>query len=239
MDKKLKQAIQQSFTPPPPKHKLEFINHSSYPKTHFKNVWFSQIRFIRKRVWFFYIFSAFFAYFYTSTADIPENIVAVISAILPLFSLCMITELYKSAAYNMEETELACKYNLQKITLMRLSILGTVGFITLILLVSIANKNNFGIFRNSVYISVPYLLSTYISLGIISRFRTKETLYICTAVCVTISTFILISSHLYPSIYATPYVSLWLGTFVILISFTIFSFTRFVKSQEELQWNLL
>ena len=238
MDKKLKQAIKQSFTPPPAKHKSEFIHRMSYPKTRFQDVLFAQIRFIRKRVWFFYILSTCFAYLYTSLTTMPENIVAVISAILPLFSLCMITELHKSIAFNMEETELACKYNLQKITLMKLSILGTFSFVMLMLLVAIASKNNFGVFRNSIYISVPYLLSTYISLGIISKIRSKETIYICALACSGISAFILISNNLYDFIYTTSFLTLWLGIFVILITLTIFSLTRFVKSQEELQWNL-
>ncbi len=238
MDNKLKQAIRQGLTPPPPLHKSEFIHRMTYPKTRFQDVLFSQIRFVRKRVWFFYILSTCFAYLYTSLTTIPENIVGVISAILPLFSLCIVTELHKSIAFNMEETELACKYNLQKITLMKLSILGTFSFVMLMLLVAIASKNNFGIFRNSIYISVPYLLSTYISLGTISKIRSKETIYICTLACSGVSALILISNNLYAFIYSTSFLTLWLGLFVILITLTIFSLTRFVKSQEELQWNL-
>ncbi|MTI47289.1 MAG: hypothetical protein FH761_05580 [Firmicutes bacterium] len=239
MDRKLKQELKQSLTPPPTRHKAEFINSISYPKARFREVLFSQIGFIRKRVWLFYVLATCFAYFYTTVVKVPANIVAVVSAILPLFSLCIITEIYRSTAYNMAETELACKYNLQKITLMRLGILGTASFVMLILLVIIAGKNDLGVFRNSVYIGVPYLLSSYLSLEIISRFRSKETIYVCMAVCCAVSVFMMIANNLYQFIYSVQFITLWVGTFMVLMALTLFSFNQFIKSQEELQWSLL
>lgn len=239
MDRKLKQVLKQNFTPPPARHKSEFMNSISYPKARFHEVLFLQIGFIRKRVWLLYIFGVGLAYFYTTFVHVPENIVAVISAILPLFSLCIVTEIYRSTACNMAETELTCKYNLQRITLMRLSILGTVSLGVLIFLVVIASKSDFGVIRNSVYIGVPYLLSTYISLGIISRFRSKETMYVCTAVCSAVSIFIMIANNFYQFIYSVRFVTLWSSAFIVLIILTLFSFIQFIKSQEELQWSLL
>lgn len=237
MDRKLKEALKQSFTPPPVRRKSEFINSISYPKVRFTEVLVSQIGFIRKRVWLVYILGACLAYFCTMLANVPENIVAIVSAILPILSLCIISEIYRSTAFNVAEIELACKYNLQKITLMRLSILGTSSFIMLLFFVLIAGQSNFGVFRNLIYIGVPYLLSAYISLVVVLRFHSKETIYVCTAVCSMISVFILMASNLYQFIYSVDFIALWTGAFVMLIALTIFSFIRFVKSQEELQWN--
>lgn len=239
MDRKLKQALKQSFIPPTTRHRTEFINSISYPKAKFGEVLFSQIGFIRKRVWLFYFIGVCLAYFYTNAVSVPENIVAVVSAILPLFSLCIITEIHRSTAFNMAETELACKYNLQKITLMRLGILGTVCLTILVLFVVLVGKSNFGVFRNIVYIGVPYLLSSYISLGIISKFHFKETIYICTAVCGAVSVFMMIVNSLYQFIYSAQFVTFWAGAFVVLTILTLFSFIQFIKSQEELQWSLL
>lgn len=239
MDRKLKQALKKSFTPPPTRQKAGFINSISYPKAKFREVLFSQIGFIRKRVWLFSALGVCLAYFYTNAINIPENKVAVVSAILPLFSLCIITEIYRSAAFNMAETELACKYNLQKITLMRLGILGTISLIVLVLFVILVGKSDFGVFRNTVYVGVPYLLSTYFSLGVISKFRSKETIYICTAVCVAVSVFMIIVNSSYQFIYSVDFIALWTIAVAILMILSFFSLIRFVKSQEELQWGLL
>lgn len=239
MDKKLKSALKQSFTPPPTEHREEFINSISYPKATFREVLISQITFIRKRVWLSFMLSVCLAFFYTQFVKVPENIVAGVSAILPLFSLCTITEIYKSTAYNMKEMELACKYNLPKITLMRIGILGTVSFTILVLLVIIVGKSDFGALRNTIYIGVPYLLSSNISLLIISKFTSKETIYVCGAISGTVSIIMMIASNSYQFIYSTDFTFIWITLFTILVGLLCYSFIRFLKSQEELQWNLL
>lgn len=239
MDKKLKSILKQSFTPPPTRHREQFINSISYPKETFCEGLLSQIRFIRKRVWFLFMLCIGLAFSYTQLVEVPENIVAGVSAILPLFSLCTITEIYKSTAYNMEETELACKYNLPKITLMRIGILGTASFIMLVLFALITGKSNFGVFRNILYISVPYLLSSYLSLIIISKIRIKETMYICAAISGTVSALMMITSNSYQFIYNADFTFIWVILFAMLVGLLFYSLIRFVKLQEELQWNLL
>lgn len=239
MDKKLKTALKQSFTPPPTQRKTQFTNSISCPKARFREVVISQILFIRKRVWLLFMISTCFAFFYTEFANIPENIVAVVSAILPFISLCTAMEIYKSAACNMEEMELACKYNLTKIMLMRLGVLGTVSFIMLALFVLIVGKSDFGMFRNIVYITVPYLLSSYLSLSIISKLRSKETIYVCAGTSGVISVLILLAGSSYKFIYHLDFMATWVALFTILVGLLSYSLIRFTKSQEELQWNLL
>lgn len=239
MNKKLKQGLMQSFTPPPPQYKEQFASSISYPKASFCEVAISQIGFIRKRVWLSFVLSVCFAFCYTQFVNMPENIIAGVSAILPLFSLCTIAEVYKSTAYNMEETELACKYNLPKITLMRLGILGTVNFIVLVLFVIIVEKNDFGMLRNTIYISVPYLLSSYLSLFIITKFHLKETIYICAAISGAISVLMMLVGSSYKFIYNTEFTAIWLTMFTLLIGLLSYNLIKFTKSQEELQWNLL
>lgn len=239
MDKKLKTALKQSFTPPLAQSKEQFINSISYPKASFSEVVISQISFIRKRIWFSFMLSVCFAFFYTQFINVPEHIVAGVSAILPFFSLCTVTEIYKSAACNMEEMELACKYNLTKIMLMRIGILGTVSFIMLVLLTLIVGKNEFGMFRNIIYIGVPYLLSNYLSLLIISRFRSKETIYVCGGISGAVSMLIILASVNYQFIYTIDFSPIWITLFIVLVCLLSYSLIRFIKLQEEMQWNLL
>ncbi len=237
--KRLKLALKKNFTPPPTRQMEHFINNISYPKAKFSELLISQIGFIRKRVWFLFALSVCFAFSYAQLGSVPENIVSSISAILPLVSLGTIIEIYKSCAFCMEETELACKHNLSKITLMRLCILGTISFATLLLLVAFAGKSDFGTLRNTVYIAVPYLLSSYVSLLIITKFRTKDTIYVCAAASIAVGIFILIARNSYVYIYNIDFAHFWIVAFLALTGLFIFSLIRFVKSQEELQWNLL
>ncbi len=239
MNKKLKLALKQGFPSPPTQYKEEFVNSISYPKAKFSEVLISQIGFIRKRVWILFVLSVCFAFLYAEVSNVSENIVAVVSAILPLFSLCTITEIHKSKAYNMVETELACKYNLPEIVLMRLSILGGVSFALLILLVAIVGKSDFGTLRNTIYLAVPYLISSYISLLVILKVHSKETIYICATTSGMISIFIAIASINYKFIYNANFTLIWTITFVVLVGLLFFSLIRFIKSQEEIQWNLL
>ncbi len=237
MNKKLKAALKSGFTPPPSRKRDIFINSISYPKATFSEVILSQVGFIRKRVWLLFAGCLCYAFLYGNYAYMPNNVIAGISAILPLLSLCVVTEIYKSMAFNMEEMELACKYNLQKITLMRIGILGTISFAVLLAIVALAGKSDYGTLRNAVYIMVPFLLSSYLSLLIISKIPYKEAIYVCAVVSGLISFLLLISSTNFNFIYNLNFVSLWGISFGVLLGLLTLGIVRFSKKQEELQWN--
>lgn len=239
MDKKLRQTLKQTFTAPPMRQRERFINSIAYPKAKFSDVLISQIGFIRKRVWVLFAVGVVLAFSYTSFIDVPENIITVISAILPLFSVCTITEIYKSIACNMEEMELTCKYNLPKIILMRLGILGTVNFVMLIFCIMCADRSNFGALRNTIYLSVPYLLSNCISFLIISKIHSREIIYICSVVCGSISIFMMIVNSNYQFIYKVDFTLIWIITCILLAGLLVYTLANFIKSQEELRWSLL
>lgn len=238
MDKKLKQALKQNFIPPSPQKKDDFLSYLTYPKATFSEVLFSQIGFIRKRVWFAFTLLLVLAFTSTNYLPLDENIVSIISAMLPIFSLVAITEIYKSTAYNMTEMEIACKYDLSKITLMRLSILGTVGIILLFVYVLTVSNNDLGLIRNIVYLAVPYLLSTNISLVVISKLKSKDTGYVCNAVCLGVSAGVMVLQNACNFIYSLDYVAIWTISFILLIALLGVNLVIFRKSQEELQWNL-
>ena len=238
MDKKLKSALKQSFTPPNPTKMNDFVNSISYPKASFSEVFIAQVGFIRKRVWISFSICLIFAYFYTKQVEIPTNMITGLSALLPLFSLITVTEIFKSTAFNMDEMELACKYSLSKIALMRLGILGIASFFVIILCVTLAEKSNFGVFRNLIYLTVPYLISTNISLAIIAKIKNKETIYICGTVSGAVSVCMLIANSNYIFIYHYNFTAIWCILFLVLIGMMTMNLIRFKNSQEELQWNL-
>ncbi len=237
MDKKLKSALKQNFIPPTPQKKDAFLNSIAYPKAKFSEVLFSQISFIRKRVWFLFFALVLFAFFTVNFSKTPANIIATISAILPIFVLLSVSEIYKSCRFKMSEIELSCKYNLQKITLMRLGILGIVSFFMLIIFTAFAGKNGYGFMRNAVYLAVPFLLSSYLSLLIIAKFKAKDTILVVAFVCGAVSFLTVLISDSYKFIYEINLANLWAVVAVALAVLLIFTLLKFIKSQEELQWN--
>lgn len=239
MDRKLKDALGRAFTPPPPQNKDSFIPTINYPKASFTQVLICQIGFIRNRVWIGFVLLLVSAFTITNYIQLPSNIISILSAMLPVFSLLAITEVYKSTAHNMAEMELGCKYNLLKITLMRLSILGFAGLIILLAYVSLAKGNDFGAFRNLIYLSVPYLISTNLSLFVISKFKSKETGYACSAVNLGVSASIIPLNSSYKFIYSVNYTFAWAFFCALLLILLGVNLLKFKTSQEELQWNLL
>ncbi len=237
MDKKLKLALKQSFTPPTPQNRDKFVDSISYPKATFSEVFLSQISFIRKRVWFIFALCVCTAFFYINIVEIKGNIISVVSAILPLFVLCTTCEIYKSCSYKMEEMELACKYNLAKITLIRLGILGAASFVMLVLFTCFANNNDFGFIRNVMYLTVPYLFSSNVSLLIVSKYHAKETTYVVAGVCGSVSFFMFLSNTSYTFIYNMAFTHLWAIAFGALAVSLVITLIRFTKLQEELQWS--
>lgn len=198
----------------------------------------TQISYIRKRIWILSALAVFATFFYTRFLEVPENILAVVSAIFPLFSLCTITELYKSRAHHMDELELVCKYNLSVISLIRLTILGIANFLLLLLFVIIAGKSNFGILRNTVYITAPYLLSCHLSLLIISKSSAREAIHACGAVSGAVSIFIMIINSSFQLIYHDDFTYIWIIVCAVLTALLFHSLMKYTKSQEELQWSL-
>ncbi len=240
MDRKLELLLKLSYTPPNLSDSKadNFIDSISHPKAMASELFFSQLGFIRKRVWFIFVLSLSFAFFYSNSSEMPADAITVISAMLPFISLCTITEIHRSFAYNMDETELVCKHNLPRLTLIRIGILGTAGFLLLLLLVIIVNKNDYSIFRNAVYLGVPYLLSSYISLLLTTRYQYKETTYVCAVVCGIISIFLIVENQNYRLIYSSDFTLVWVVAFIALSGLLSLRLAKFTKSQKELKWSL-
>lgn len=239
MDRKLKEALAGTFTPPPPQNKERFIQTIHDPKAGFIQLLLSQIGFIRKRVWIGFALLLVSAFTITNFAQLPGAVVSSLSAMLPLYSLLAITEIHKSAAHNMAEMELACKYNLLKVTLMRLCILGLAGFVILLVYVALTTGNDYGAFRNLIYLSVPYLISTNLSLVVIAKCKSNETSYMCSAVSLGVSVSIIVLNGSRAFIYSANYTFAWAISFAVLIILFGVNLIKFKTSQEELQWNLL
>lgn len=240
MNKKLKQELKTAFDAPVPKRKSEFLASIPYPKATTFEFYFSQIRYIRKRFWCLSVLLMIGMMLLTRISMNTSKTVALLSAALPLFTLLGIMELNKSTAYHMTELETSCKYNFAKITLIRLTILGSFHFLVLfILLVFFANQSEYGILRYILYTITPFLLSTYCSLFVINILKTKDTLYTCSGITAFISICILMLNKNVTIIYTESLTIAWIGAFILIAILLVREIKILINQREELQWNLL
>ncbi len=235
MNSKLRAEIKRSFDAPLPRDRERFIDSIAYPKAGLVELFITQLGYIRKRVWILFFGCAAFAVLFTLYVDTEMSIIIGLSSALPIFSVCVVTEIYKSISFNMQETELCCRYNLMRITQIRLIILGTVSFILLILSVILAGQSGHGFINNLIHLGVPFLLVSNLNLAIIARFNSWEALYGCIAVAfLIILVVILYGARLFIDYNITA----WFTAFTLLSAVLIYNVLNLINSYEELKWNL-
>ena len=114
-----------------------------------------------------------------------ENTVWIVSAFTPFLALLLIAESTKSAIYGMNELEMSARFSLKSVVLARLIILGVFNFGIFCIIIPVCHvANSISFMQTGVYLFVPYLLTTSISLYLVRRFRNKEVIYGCMAVAV-------------------------------------------------------
>ncbi len=242
MNKKLNQYLKSAFDTPTPIHKKAFLQNLNFPKTSSFDFTCSQVGYIRKRVW---VFSSLIliSILVTQTFLVDSNFfdgVWFISSVLPFVSLLSITEIARSTSFNMEELELSCKHSLSNIILTRLGVLGVFNFAILgIILFFLSLQTQTAIIKLGVYILVPFLLTTVLSLFTLNYLKCRETTYICGGISVFVS---VINSVIIANIciiYADKFFYLWVISFSLLLITTASQIIKLLKKTEELNWNLL
>lgn len=238
MDKKLKQDLKVAFRAPAPTKKNEFLSNLPYPKTNKLDFFFTQIWYIRKRFWCLSILIVIALILLTQVFDTTLKTIGVLSSFLPFLVLLSVLEISRSTSYNMAEVEMSCRYHLGKITLVRLSLIGSFHFIIVFCMIMIfANRSEYSFWLYTLYSITPFLLCSYLSYFIINHFNAKDTTYICGGVTgvISSSTFFLIMNNGMINSQRLEF-----GWNVVLISIVVLlikEIKKLVKRTEELQWN--
>lgn len=190
----VKKELYKAYSPPEPKRKSEFLNTLPYPKLNFSQFVFSQIKYIRKRVWtvsVLIVAAAVFTVCFISLknpAYIGLPAVWIISSLTPFLAMLTASEISRSNMYGMTELESACRFSLSQLTGARSLILGVVSFAVIAALTIISGIfTPVGIAKAAIYILAPFLLVNGISLAIFSRFKGKEGGYISGSAALLIS----------------------------------------------------
>ncbi|MCL2189399.1 MAG: hypothetical protein FWC16_14290 [Defluviitaleaceae bacterium] len=181
MNKKIKPQLKNVFTAPAATRKQAFFLVMESPRLSRVGFIITQIGYIRKRVWaasFALVVSVFIGIQNIYNMDL---FIFSLAAFLPFFALLGITELAKSASFQMEELEASCRFSLADITLARLGILGLVNFVVLLII------SFFISFAYLALLFTPYLMCCALSLFFINRFRGFERVQVCGIISVMVS----------------------------------------------------
>ena len=238
MNNQFKKDIKKVFTAPPSQRKDEFISQLHYPKSTLFEVFISQIGYIKKSYWVISILILAIMGTVIRVSTIPTGILTAFSVLTPFLTLLCSSEIHKSVSHNMAELELSCKHSFSQITLMRLTIVGTISAFTLLVIIIMSRDIGFGLIRNGLYLTVPFLLSSYLSLWIMNHFKIRETLYICCGVTVFVSVSHFILSSTIIKYYDFSTANLWLFALILIGGLLALEILKFIKKSEELSWNL-
>lgn len=196
----------------------------------------SQLGYIRKWVWIAAALISLTAIIGAQTES--PHLLWVLSACTPLLALTIISESGRSRCYEMEELEMATRFSLRSVVLARLGLLGIFNLFLLVLLICIGCGNSpYRPLTVGIYISVPFLLTTFLGLSITRKFRGQEGLYACagSALCVSILVFLTRTSAAF--LYGEPLLIWWIAGLIALCIGIGQQYRKLIAQTEDLSWN--
>lgn len=218
MNRKLKKALKTALDAPEPTRKESFINSLPAPKTTNVEFCLSQLGYIRKRFWLLSILLLVGIYVLITNSIKGREIAGFVSACLPLLTLLGLSEIKKSDTFNMNELEMSCKYDLSKIMLFRLTVIGMFHIVLLLISCLLFKEySQFETIRYMIYTITPFLLSSFLSLWIINHTASKDSLYICSGVTIFVSLSMVLLNLGNMRIYADHYVAVWQIVFLVIL----------------------
>lgn len=232
-----KDELKQAFDAPQPVKKRNFLRHLDLPGMSVHEFLFSQIGYIRKWIWC--VSTLILVVSILGLAFLPNTVLWLISGLTPLLALTIISESGRSELNNMVELEMATRFSLRSVTFARLAILGLMNLLLLGVLLPIGLWNDtVAPFAAALYIITPFLLTTFIGLNIVRKFRGQEAMYACVGTSVGISFFLLLSHNIIPFIYQEQCFSAWMITALALLFGNGKQCIAIIKKTEEFAWNL-
>lgn len=241
MKKYLKHQIKQTFQAPQPVGKRDFfLTLASDTVARGSLFAYLQVQagYIRKRIWAASLVLLTAVLCQLKLINAPFQAVAVCSALLPLLSLLVISEVNRSRFYGMAELEMSCKHSFTQIVLARMAILGTLQLLCfLALLTLLAGQTHFTLPQLGLYLLTPMLAATFFTMAIINRLHTRETILICTAVCAALSILQIMIYAEYPLLLSDRLLLLWLAASAVLLAGLIWEVKKLMKETEDLSWN--
>lgn len=237
MNKKLKKAIKDSYAAPPPQRKEVFLAGLPTPSVRFGEFLGGQLAYISKSFWGLSVLllAAMLGWVYSDYFRM--HTLLGLACTIPVLSLLAMGEVQKSFAHNMAELESACRFNLSEVTLMRLLIIGVFQLLGLVLLILLTRSRfAFGALRLTLYLVLPLLLNTGVTLFVINHWRVRLSLYGCTGITCLVSVLVWLLYRQQPLLTAAASGG-WGLAVTVLLAVCGRELWRFKKNMEDYQWN--
>lgn len=239
-NKQLKKILPIAFITPPPLHKDIFLQEIKQRKEisiSNKEFIFIQIKYIRKITWFL----SFMLFLFTviGTQLMNRNMLWYFAAFIPFLAICGVTEYMRSENFGMAELEQASRFSLKSVMFARLGILGVVHFILIFLVLFMVNRSGtYHLLQSTVYLMVPYFMTTFSGLWISRKIHGKESVYACMGAAVMVSMLQGVLGYMQELIYTADLFQLWFVGLILFIIFTIKEI-KIGLTREEIVWSLL
>lgn len=229
----LKERLREAFEAPAPVDKERFLRTVPGPQISHAEFMVLQIGYMKKWIW---AVSAFvFGLALEGACSWNKDMLWAIASLMPFIALSLATENARSAAYGMEELEMASRFSLKSVVLARLGILGFFHVILLCVLTPLSSRNSaYTVLQTGIYLIVPYLITTVFSLAAARRYHGKEAFYVCLGIAVLVSALHVVMSGGAGIIYQPDYFKWWVAAFIILSAGFIMECQKMIRQTEEL-----
>lgn len=216
--KKYLPEIKKYFEAPEPQEKSIFINKMCQENISGNKIssWYMlwvQFSFISKWLWI--ISALLFICGFITSRYISEEIIWFISAAVPFIVTFSLSESMRSVIYGMQEFEMASRFTLKSIIMSRVIILGVGNMFLLFIAVFLSGNN---MWRNVIYILVPYLSSAIGGFVILRKFPAREGVYLSSIFSVIISVIDIKTAYEYSFIYEARYTGIWIIAVLLMFA---------------------
>lgn len=237
MNEILKKELKDAFEVPPPMHKKEFLQQLHKPGIGVQEFVILQVGYIRKWVWA--VSALIFMVSLVGAVMLSVDMLWSIAAFTPLLALAIISESGRSENCEMAELEMATRFSLRSVVLARLGILGIENLVLLALLLPLGLWNNLlKPIQAGIYILVPYLLTTWVGLWVLRKYRNKEAMYFCSGVAACISILSIFFHDNFLQAYQDNFFGWWCAGAALLGIGVVKQYINIIKGTEELIWSL-
>lgn len=234
MNHTLQEELKKIYEAPAPLRKAEFLRSVQPTSFHRLDLFLVQIRYIRRRIWIVSALAFLVSLF--GSLVLSADMLWMISAFMPLLAFMTVAETGRSEYYEMAELEMAARFSLKSVILVRLAVLGLCDLLLFCLLLPISLLNSLvPPLQAGLYILTPFLLTTFLCLYIVRRRREKDGIYLCAGISVCISLFPLRLTV--PRLYEESSLYIWIFASAFLFAGIVRQYQNLI-TQEELTWNL-
>lgn len=230
-EKKYKLEIEEFFEAPKPKRRQQFLREAESRKEDIYSDKISlrymvmiQISYISKWVWILSVLLFIIAFILCRF--IHKEILWAVSAVIPFIVTISLAECMRSVVYGMGELEMASRFSLKNVIMTRMFILGVCNMILLFAVVAASGN---GMWKNIVYMLVPYLSTAAGGMEIFRMFPAREGTFMSCGFAVIISAVDVIAAKSYSWIYDAQFFGFWVISVIILLSVNAYGYRRIIR----------